>query len=204
MRAWAFIALFVLSGCAAITSPMRLHDVPNPERPHVIDFSAERRGAVLVTKNERGWSDQILCAEPSPDVTYNLATQVAGKGSYAGIGAEADVNHAYSAVQLAGRTQAIRFLEVCLYRLCEAFMNGSIRLGDTAPIYRSVIVAAASIAESGEREAKAQAIVALGSMDVSREARAAAIRAILGAGVANSGPEVVRQVFDATDQGSSE
>lgn len=212
MRVLAIAALLWLSGCATFTSPARMRSVWFPDRPQWFDYSAERRGGVLVPKNGDGFSSFLLCGEPSPDIAANLTTQLAAEATYAGVTGQASLEQAKTAAQLAGRTQAIVFLRECLYRLCEGYLNGAIRRQEASAIYRAVIVTAAAMADAGQRSAEASArasianaLAAVAAGDITPEVRARAIATLteMAAPVPQpSAPEAIQQVFEQADQRS--
>lgn len=73
MKKFWFLGLFMLlvlvSGCASFTSPARKH-ILEEGKTYWFDYTADRRGAILITKHEVG--NIAICAEPSPDVALQI------------------------------------------------------------------------------------------------------------------------------------
>ncbi len=141
----SFVCLMVfalsLAGCGIFTSPM--------ERPIIEDHAKSKEITTFATipsrrmviinpehiKNGKEANDVFICAEPSPDVSDNLASSLAatltGKGFLGGnASSEASVNIskalATTAQFLFKRTQGIQLYRDGMYNLCQARMNGVI------------------------------------------------------------------------------
>ena len=97
-------------------------------------ITTDSRQRVVMANALRGASrpglvnpEQIVCAEPSPDVAIALANSfgvgisVLGYGSGSLTGAQAE-----GMAQLAERTVAVQLLRDQMYRACEAYANGAI------------------------------------------------------------------------------
>lgn len=124
---------FVQIGCAWFTSPM--------EQPIIEDHSHDRkvttfstiasRRMVVLTQVENG--QLIVCAEPSPDVSDNLASSLAIAASGSGpltsnkeITTSISNSLTTSAQHLFKRTQGMQFYRDGMYNLCQARMSGII------------------------------------------------------------------------------
>lgn len=109
-----------LVGCTS-NSIYRTFDISKGESP-MVDI---RQRAILVSKN--GDSGPRVCAEPSPDAMASFASELASKLDVANKGG-AELAYAMndSAAFTGIRTQSIQLLRDFGYRLCEAYMSGSI------------------------------------------------------------------------------
>lgn len=131
-RSWGLAALCALSLSACATQPGTILNPFSLAGGQSITTDSRQR---IVTANPlRGASrpglvnpQQIVCAEPSPDVAIALANSfgtglsVLGYGSGSMTGATAE-----GMAQLAERTVAVQLLRDQMYRACEAFANGAI------------------------------------------------------------------------------
>lgn len=136
------IAAAAASGLAACST---INDVvQGPERVKVEDsdfFRSDASQRYILTKNRRigpgngPITEQITCAEPSPDVAVAtsraIAASLAAKGSTPG-GASGEVDAgmsssvAQSVAELGRRAATTQLLRDALYRACEAYSNGAI------------------------------------------------------------------------------
>jgi hypothetical protein len=134
---WVSIA-GAIGGCAWFTSPM--------ERPIIEDHSHDgrittfatipSRRMVVVTEHEKGSGNIIVCAEPSADVSDNIASSLAAaitaKGpiasgpSSAELAASISKTMATTAQHLFKRSQGLQLYRDGMYNLCQARMNGII------------------------------------------------------------------------------
>jgi len=141
----SFVCLMVfslsLAGCGIFTSPM--------ERPIIEDHAKSKEITTFATipsrrmviinpehiKDGKETNSVFVCAEPSPDVSDNLASSLAatltGKGFLGGnASSEASVNIskalATTAQFLFKRTQGVQLYRDGMYNLCQARMNGII------------------------------------------------------------------------------
>lgn len=98
------VSLLLVAGCGAFTAPSSRSTL-EPDTPYWFEYSAERRGAVLVR-----WRDGSMrfCAEPAPDVALRQAVDLVARAETPqGISAEAQAKFSADVIALAGRTQAI-------------------------------------------------------------------------------------------------
>jgi hypothetical protein len=143
MRAAISLTGLLLTGCAAFTPPASHHAL-EADTPQWFQYSADRRGAVLIR-----WRNGSMhfCAEPAPDVALRQAIDLAAKAQTPqNITVEAQAKFSTDVLQLAGRTQAILFQREALYRICEAQMNGALREDQVAPLVQQVLQTTATIA----------------------------------------------------------
>lgn len=168
----------------------------------------------MVPKGKTKWGDYIVCAEPAPDIAQNLTSKIEAQAAYAGATGGLSSDLTYKAMELAGRNSTILFLRECLYRICEAYMNGALLRKDLVAIYQGVIVTAAQMAGAAERSTMPQngltaALDALSTMNISQQARETAVAALLSqqktANTAPSAGEVVKDMIEgAVPQGAPE
>lgn len=143
MKHVAIAALLLLGSCAVFTPPAG-HSALDPDTPQWFQYSADRRGAVLVR-----WRNGTMhfCAEPAPDVALRQAVDLVAKAQTPqNISVEAQAKVSSDVVALAGRTTAILFQREALYRICEAAMNGTLREDQVAPLIQQVLQTTASVA----------------------------------------------------------
>ncbi len=106
---------------------------------HISALSIDAKQRLIVTNPNGGPIDKrraVVCAEPSPDalvaqaaaISANLKTPKAVEAAFGAANTEA-------AGSIGLRTQTIQILRDGYYRICEAFMNGSI----TSEQYKEVI-----------------------------------------------------------------
>jgi len=151
----------LLSACASITSPARVHTIDKQEKIFWFDYDASRRGGLLY-KFEPGEMEKNprpirYCAEPTPDVALSILSEIK-LGRPDGSSASASLNS--SVLKLAERTQMVQFLRESLYRLCEQSLNETIPYGDIKDAYLTVIKAALAMAEADREIAKKEALEA--------------------------------------------
>ncbi len=132
------ITVLAISGCSFVTPPM--------EKPIIEDHSHDgrvttfatipSRRMVILTEHSKNSGKIILCAEPSADVSDNIASTLA-----AAVTAKGPTTSEKSAGEIAGsisktlattaqhlfkRTQGLQLYRDGMYNLCQARMNGII------------------------------------------------------------------------------
>ncbi|MBM4140401.1 MAG: hypothetical protein FJ242_02750 [Nitrospira sp.] len=149
MKKFWFLGLFMLlvlvSGCAHFTSPARKH-ILEKGSTYWFDYTAERRGAILIPKHEVG--NIAICAEPSPDVALQIIDKFKADVEVEKVKVGAEVGIEHQVVQLAKRSQTIMFLRESLYRLCELSLNFQFGPEKVKELYDKVIDAAVKMAEA--------------------------------------------------------
>ena len=117
---WLFPAVLLsLSGCVG---PPYIHETASLGSASTLTMDASKR-SILV--NGKGG----VCAEPAPDATAIIVTEIAanlvakriGQG---GGGSMNPLNQA-SVIEIFQRSQGIQVLRESMYRLCEAYINGA-------------------------------------------------------------------------------
>jgi len=142
---WVSAIAIALVGCSSFTSPARYH-LLEEGKPYWLDYSAERRGTIIIPKNAN--YNITVCAEPSPDVALDIVDRFkanVGTGKLT-VGAEMDVEE--KVIQLAKRTQTIMFLRESLYRLCELSLNYQLDETQVRELYEKVIATAGKMADA--------------------------------------------------------
>ncbi|MES9851791.1 MAG: hypothetical protein ABW170_08165 [Candidatus Thiodiazotropha sp. L084R] len=132
------VIIAAITGCTSLTPPM--------ERPIIEDHSHDgrvttfatipSRRMVVLTEHMKNSGKLILCAEPSADVSDNIASSLAAamtvKGpasdekSTAELAASISKTLATTAQHLFKRTQGLQLYRDGMYNLCQARMNGII------------------------------------------------------------------------------
>nr|WP_319491648.1 hypothetical protein [uncultured Desulfobacter sp.] len=132
------VFIMLLGGCSVFTPPL--------EKPIIEDHSHNNRittfatipsrRMVVVTEHKKGSGDIIVCAEPSADVSDNIASSLAAaitaKGPATGaksagqVGASISKTLASTAQHLFKRSQGMQLYRDGMYSLCQARMNGII------------------------------------------------------------------------------
>jgi hypothetical protein len=132
---YVLILCFVgISGCSILTPPM--------EKPIIEDHSRgittfgtipSRRMVIVMPENGSNAGNVFVCAEPSPDVSDNIAGSLAaaasGKGLPIGSASTAEVSVSVSRAMattaqfLFKRTQGMQLYRDGMYNLCQARMN---------------------------------------------------------------------------------
>ena len=132
------------SGCAAFTSPARMHPIAE-DSDYWFDYAAERRGALLVAQE----SGRQVCAEPSPDVALSVVSKLnlSAELPEDSVKAKAESETRQEVIQLAQRSQMLMFLRESLYRLCELSINQDLDEEQVLKQYEKVIVTAYQMAE---------------------------------------------------------
>ena len=133
----AILAVTVL-GCSAFTPPMEMPIIEDHSHDgRVTTFSTiPSRRMVILTEPEKGSGIFIVCAEPSADVSDNIASSMAaaltakgpnkGTESSGNVGLSIANTLATTAQHLFKRTQGLQLYRDGMYNLCQAKMNGII------------------------------------------------------------------------------
>ncbi|QNM97325.1 hypothetical protein [Chitinimonas koreensis] len=146
-------ALLPLGGCAGFASPAGSQAL-EPGKPYWFNYTAERRGALLLPAG----SAIKTCSEPSPDTSMNVVSQLdlsAGLKNGADVGVQQQTN--LEVVQLARRSQTIQFLRESLFRLCELSLNNALTPQQVTDQYAEVVKIASQLAQSEADSARASA-----------------------------------------------
>jgi len=112
--------LVLLSGC--VGSPY-IHETAGLGSASTLTMDASRRSIVV---NGKGG----LCAEPAPDATATIVTEIAANLATKRLGQGSDgvinpLNQA-SVIEIFQRSQGIQVVRESMYRLCEAYINGAL------------------------------------------------------------------------------
>jgi hypothetical protein len=139
--------VLLLSGCATITSPARIHPL-TPNAPYIADMDASRRTAILLPRPDG--KGMMYCAEPSPDIAYNsvLSLVASIQLQNPSVDASTQLQFQQSVVELAQRTETIQFLREALYRLCEQGLNGTMSQAAVEQEYDNALKTALALAEA--------------------------------------------------------
>lgn len=155
-----------LSGCAAFTSPARMHEL-DKDQAYWFDYTSDRRGTLMIPKGK----GVITCSEPSPDTAMDVVSKLGltaelpgGQGTV-----EASSQVKQEVVQLAKRTQMVMFLRESLYRLCEISANNGLSPAQVVAQYDQVIKAALELAKVEVAQAQATAAKAEASAAKAKE-----------------------------------
>jgi hypothetical protein len=136
----------MLTGCASLTRPARIHTMATPPSPSWMDYDASRRGAYVLPKN----GGLAVCAEPSPDVAYStvasLVAQVEAQNP--NITGQAQLDFQQSVVQLTTQTEALEFLRESMYRMCEQSIDGNLSSSQIKDLYDQALKTSLTLAEA--------------------------------------------------------
>lgn len=145
-------ALMILAGCETFTRPTQRIQLQR-DSVVLVDTVATRRGTYLVRQGDGNDARWMLVAEPPPDAAMASAVQaaaeVAGKAA-ANSSGEASITVTQTLTKLVERTQAITILRDSLYRLSEAYANGTIDKATYAAKFGEVLAVAERIARTQE------------------------------------------------------
>jgi len=147
IAALVVVPVLLLSSCATMTSPARIHPL-TPNTPYIADYDASRRAAILLPRPDgKGMG---YCAEPSPDVAYNavISLMASVQLQNPSVDATTQLQFQQSVVELAQRTETIQFLREALYRLCEQTLNGTISQTAVEQQYDNALKTALALAEA--------------------------------------------------------
>jgi hypothetical protein len=138
----------VLSGCAAVRAPVKVHPI-DASKPSFVELDATRRGVVMIPRPNGGW---YVCSEPSPDVALEMVTKILAEvkinSPNTPVDAKAEAEFRIAVVELSKRTTTILFLRETLYRVCEASINQNLSPDQVMELYRLAITTALKLAES--------------------------------------------------------
>lgn len=148
----AVFALLCLVGCSHFVQPAREHELET-NKQYWLDYDASRRGTFFF-KDDQG--NYRTCAEPSPDVAYQLTEKLSAMATYAGVDAKGKADFNRDVVNLAERTQMIMFLREALFRLCELTMNTDLKPEDHVALYKEVLGAAMNLAKAEASKGQAR------------------------------------------------
>jgi len=92
-------------------------------------FTGSRPSAVSPGNSNptAGGSDRVVCAEPSPEGLASALTEFAGKAQFKDIfGGSGSMSRQEADSFIGLRTQTIQLLRDGMYRLCEAYLSGTL------------------------------------------------------------------------------
>ncbi len=184
-------ALLVLCAVAGVTlvgcgAPQRTGEIMDASKmanySGMVTMPAELRSAYFAGPAK----DAVLryCAEPAPDTAAQAALKVAtaieasGKSTSAAEGrgkVTGDVEYAVTVLELAGRTQAVLLTRELAYRVCEAHINGALKVGEAKEMLSNVILVSTELAKAEHANAETKKV------DAAAKADAAAAKAALEA-----------------------
>lgn len=187
-------AASLLGGCSN-----RIHETSELGTVRTLSIDAKQRIVVNGMRTRSG--DLITCAEPSPDAltAAALAMQAANETkSASGASSEQRLSGSFreSAASIGYRDQLVQMFRDGYYRMCEAYMNGSISrqeyqaavlnidtfmvtasaisaLGGNRPT--PLVILGSEVTETGEGENKSQKIATAGGFSASSKADSAAV-----------------------------
>ena len=135
------------TGCSTFTSPARMKPIKD-SGTYWLNYSSDRRGAIVSTSKNANELSIKVCAEPAPDTNNNFELQGTLKKNAIG---EASAQTGQSVIILPGRNPNVLSLREALYRLCELSINRpDISSDELMSAYNKVIFA---ITQSAQAEA---------------------------------------------------
>lgn len=161
----ALFALVILSGCASLTNPSRLHQL-DPGNSYALDLDASRRGVYVISRDH----PVSICAEPAPDVAIEFVTKLLAevKIPSSDLDAKTQAELSSRVIELAGRTQTVLFLRESLYRLCEQSLNGNLNSEQINELYQIALSTALKLAEKDLLEERKEIIESLDDPELRR------------------------------------
>ncbi len=147
--AFCVILLSLTAGC----EQTRIHRSLNNQDVTVVDYSTDRRGTYIVTK-QSDKSPVYIISEPSPDTAREYKSAIeASLNGLEGVDGSAKVELSQNVIDLAKRSQTLQIQREALYRLNVLLANGSITEEDAASLYLQVlksiqVIALAELANS--------------------------------------------------------
>jgi hypothetical protein len=131
------VAATLLTGCSTFTAPMEkpiIEDHSHDRRVTTFATIPSRRLVIMSSEGEKTGAI-FVCAEPSADVSDNLASSlsaaISGKGPSGADAAEVAASIAKTlettAQLLSKRSQGLQLYRDGMYNLCQARMNGVIK-----------------------------------------------------------------------------
>lgn len=99
----------------------------------MIRQDASQRGTLVISRGPEGQSVSVACSEPPPDVSATVVASLTSSLSALARGAERDASVAQSVAAdvrtatetIFQRSQGIQLLRDTMFRLCEAYLNGT-------------------------------------------------------------------------------
>lgn len=140
------ISTLALGGCAS--SPVKVHPIDDPSKPHWVEVDASRRGVLIVPRRDgKGF---LVCSEPSPDVALSVATSLIAelKLTNPNIDAKTQLEFSQAVIDLSKRSQTLLFLRESMFRLCEQSLNQNLSSEQVMDLYREAMKTALKLAES--------------------------------------------------------
>jgi hypothetical protein len=136
----------MLTGCASLTRPARVHTIAAPPSPSWMDYDASRRGAYVLPKN----GGLAVCAEPSPDVALSTVASLVAQVELQNpnVSAQAQLNFQQSVVELTQRTESLNFLRESMYRMCEQAIDGNLSSAQIKDLYDTALQTSLALAEA--------------------------------------------------------
>lgn len=147
MKTIRFVFLMALAlslvGCAVLTSPAK-QDRLNLEvgdNAYWFAYDASRRGTILIVDdpNAKEYRRIRMCAEPAPDIAFNVISKMENSLNYKGLEDTAKAELTANVVKLAERTQMVMFLRESMFRLCEISINTGISQKEVETLYRDIL-----------------------------------------------------------------
>jgi hypothetical protein len=136
----------MLTGCATLTPPARVHTIATAPKPSWMDYDASRRGAYILPKD----GSLAVCAEPSPDVALSSVTNLVAQVELQNpnVNAQAQLAFSQSVVELTQRTESLNFLRESMYRMCEQAIDGNLSSAQIKDLYDTALKTSLALAEA--------------------------------------------------------
>lgn len=150
-------------GCSFVTPPASEEKL-NPNQSYWFHYEASRRGGFLVGTDSTGKANVKMCAEPAPDVALARTAEFILKGAYQGVTGQAQAKLAEQLAQLGGRTETVLILRESLFRLCELSINSGLPASDLKELYKTVVDAVVSLAQTDLTKAETERMKTFNSL----------------------------------------
>ncbi len=137
------------SGCASLRPPVKVHPIPDKDKPTFVELDATRRGVIIIPRpDSHGY---YILAEQAPDAalaTVNkILLEASVKNPSTPVDAKAQLEFNTAIVQLASKSQTILFLRESLFRLSEQSVNQTMTPEQVAKLYETALLTALKLAE---------------------------------------------------------
>lgn len=177
----AGLSLSLLSGCNLLTPPAQMKPLEQ-SGTYWLNYTSDRRGALVRIEGQGEHQKIRLCAEPVPDTSRQADFNSTLKQGLNELQAEGSSK----VVVLPGRDSNVLSMREALYRLCELSLNQQIDSAQLLASYDKVIVTiqAQAQAEQAKAEAEKAAVlktsaVAVNPYPLAREAELTGFAAII-------------------------
>lgn len=152
------MASLLFTGCAHFT-PLAQQRELDPSKIYWVNYDASRRGAFIVPVDKKF----VSCAEPAPDIGFNLTNGLKGNFSFPNGTNISEVDGSSNVItqELSGRENVVLLAREAMFRLCERGANSGLSEESYQALYNNVFNKVAEIAQAQAQKAKSDAVKAI-------------------------------------------